>query len=123
MSDPVITLGGIELPGDLSWPDRYTWNAVAVSSEYSLTGALIIQSSTKLAGRPITLEGADNRAWATRDQVTAIQALQAVAGEEYTLIVRGETYTVMIIAVSATPLWDVADDSDPVALKIEMITM
>lgn len=49
-----IILDTVELPDDLAWPDRYSWQAVDVSVEYSLTGAAIIQSAEKQAGRPIT---------------------------------------------------------------------
>lgn len=119
----VITLGGVTLPADLAWPDRYAWQAVEVSTEYSLTGALLVQISKKLAGRPITLQGADNRAWATRATVEAVKALQAVAGAEYTLSLEGGSYTVVIVSVEADPLWDLAPaaETDYCAMTIQMI--
>lgn len=119
----VITLGGVTLPADLAWPDRYAWQPVVNATEYSLTGALIIQSATKLAGRPITLQGADNRAWATRTTVEAVKALQAVAGQTYTLSIESGSYTVMILSVEAEPLWDLAPASsgDYCAMTISMI--
>lgn len=119
----VITLGGVTLPADLAWPDRYAWQPVTVSIEYSLTGALIVESAEKLAGRPITLQGADNRAWATRATVDAIKALQAVAGADYTLSLEGQSYTVMILSVEADPLWDFApaSDTDYCAMTIKMM--
>ena len=116
----VITLGGVELPGDLAWPDQYAWQAAEVTTEYSLTGALLTSISIKQAGRPITLTGADNRGWATREQVTALKALQA-AGASCALSLRGESFTVLIASVEATPLWDFADDSDDVAVTIKLI--
>jgi len=116
----VITLGGVELPGDLAWPDQYAWQAAEVTTEYSLTGAVLTEISVKQAGRPITLSGSENRGWATREQVTALKALQA-AGTPCALSVRGETFTVLIASVEATPLWDFADASDVVAVTIQMI--
>lgn len=119
----VITLGGVTLPADLAWPDRYSWQPVAVSTEYSLTGALIVESSEKQSGRPITLQGADNRAWATRATVDAIRTLQAAVGQSYTLSLESQTYTVMILSVEADPLWDLAPASsgDYCAMTIKMI--
>ena len=52
-----ITLGALALPSGLVWTDELTWTPVVQSSEYSLTGALLLEISTQLAGRPITLTG------------------------------------------------------------------
>jgi hypothetical protein len=119
----VITLGGVTLPADLAWPDRYAWQPVVVNTEYSLTGALILQSAEKLSGRPITLQGTNNRAWATRATVEAIRTLQAVADATYTLSLEGQSYTVAIMAVTAEPLWDLApaSNTDYCAMTIEMV--
>ena len=117
-----ITLGAVSLPGDLAWVDRYSWNPVSLNIDYSLTGALIVQSAVKQAGRPITLQGSDNRAWADRATLTALQSLQA-AGATAALSVRGESFTVRIESLDAAPLWDWADDSDPVALTLKMIAV
>jgi len=57
----------VSLPKDLQWADELTWNAVAQSTEYSLTGALLIQEGVRQKGRTITLVGLDNMAWITRD--------------------------------------------------------
>lgn len=116
-----ITLDTIELPDDLAWPDRYSWQSVEVIVEHSLTGAAIVSSAEKLAGRPITLQSADNRAWVTRETVDALKILQADADATYSLSVRGESYDVAIQSVEATPLYDWADDSDACAVTIKMI--
>lgn len=115
-----ITLGGVELPGDLAWPDQYAWQAAEVTTEYSLTGAVLTEISVKQAGRPITLTGADNRGWASRATVASLKALQA-AGASCALSLRGESFTVLIESVDAAPLWDFADDSDAVALTLKLI--
>lgn len=74
----------ITLPEDLHWVDELTPWKVSQVIEYSLTGAMIIQESAKLAGRPITLQsgtaGGSAYGWATREQVEALQALEATAG-------------------------------------------
>ncbi len=116
-----ITLDIVELPDDMAWPDRYSWQSVEVSVEYSLTGAAIVQSAEKQAGRPITLQSMDNRAWVTRETVDALKALQADAEATYSLSVRGESYDVVIQSVEAEPLFDWADDSDSCAVTLKLI--
>jgi hypothetical protein len=37
--------------------------------------------------------------------------------------VRGESFTVLNESLDAAPLWDWADDSDPVALTLKMIAV
>lgn len=55
----MITLGALQLPDGLYWSDEIGWSPVAENAgDYSLTGAPLIQRSVKLAGRPITLRGA-----------------------------------------------------------------
>ena len=117
------SLSGVTLPDDLAWPDRDSWQPVSVATEYSLTGALIVETASKQAGRPITLQGADNRAWVTRATVASLKALQAVAGQTYALTVRDESYTVVIQEITAEPLWDLADDSDYCAVTLKMVTV
>lgn len=116
-----ITLDTLDLPDDLAWPDRYSWQPVEISVEYSLTGAAIVYSAEKQAGRPITLQSTEQRAWVTRVLVDALKSLQAVADATYTLSVRGESYTVMIQSIDATPLFDWADDTDSCAIILKLI--
>lgn len=118
-----ITLDTLELPDDLAWPDRYAWQPVDVTVTYSLTGSAIVAPAEKLAGRPITLQSGDTRAWLTHAEVAAVKALQAVVDAEYSLTVRGETFDVVIQSVEATPLIDVSDDSDYCSVTIKMVTM
>jgi len=78
----------ITLPVDLQWVDEFSPWKVAQVFEHSLSGALIVQESAKLAGRPITLQSGSNYAWATRETVQALQTLEAVAnGPNMTLSV------------------------------------
>lgn len=98
-----ITLGAITLPATLVWEDEFTWSPVALSTEYGLTGALIVQESTKLAGRPITLVGkSDRNAHTGGISLTALQTLKTalnVAGAQWTLTLHdARTFTVMAAA-------------------------
>lgn len=47
----------MELPDTLVWLDEYDWSPVMQVAEHGITGALLVQESTRLAGRPITLSG------------------------------------------------------------------
>lgn len=83
MTDLTITLTSgstvITLPGDLQWVDEMTpWKVVQVY-ENTLTGALLVSESGKLAGRPITLQSGADFGWVQRSVVLALQDLAAVA--------------------------------------------
>jgi hypothetical protein len=70
-----ITLDAVTLPDDLIWTDEFTWSPINSAEKYTLTGALIIESGTKLKGRPITLDGDDGAAWIDRATLLALNAL------------------------------------------------
>jgi hypothetical protein len=78
----------ITLPEDLQWVDEFAPWKVAQVFEHSLSGALIVQESAKLAGRPITLQSGGDFGMASRAVVEALQTLEAVAnGPTMTLTV------------------------------------
>ena len=90
-----LTLGALTLPQGLRFSDEFTWSPLTQATEYSLTGALIVQQAEKQAGRPITLEGGKDFAWLTRTEVAALKALLD-AGEEMTLTLHdARTFTVL----------------------------
>lgn len=70
-----ITLNAITLPQGLLWEEEFTWSPLAQATEYSLTGALIVEQAIKQAGRPMTLIGGKDFAWITRAQVAILKAL------------------------------------------------
>lgn len=69
----------LTLPDDLLWSDEHSWSAAVASSSYLITGALLIQSATRQAGRPVTLVGAADMAWVTRSTVEQLRAWAAIA--------------------------------------------
>lgn len=75
LADEVVLL----LPDDLLWSDEHAWSPVVSTASYLLTGALLIQSATRLAGRPITLVGAPDMAWVSRATVEQLRAWAALA--------------------------------------------
>ena len=60
------------LPDDLLWSDEHSWSPATASVSYLITGALLVQSAVKLAGRPMTLAGAQDMAWITRSCVQTL---------------------------------------------------
>lgn len=61
------------LPDDLLWTDEHSWSPTVVSTSYLITGALLVQTATRQAGRPITLVGAPDMAWVTRATVEQLR--------------------------------------------------
>lgn len=60
----------VTLPNDLFWKDEFEWTPTQKKADYSLAGSLILQTSLKLAGRPITLQPPDDSmAWLKRSTV------------------------------------------------------
>ncbi len=86
LTDGTLTL---TLPGDLAWTDEYAWTPVVQEAGYSLTGALVVETASKQAGRPITLQSGDDRAWVSRADVDQLHAWASMAGKALTLTLRG----------------------------------
>lgn len=95
-----ITLGALALPSGLVWSDEFAWTPVQQSSEYALTGALLVEVSVKQAGRPITLtgqaSGRDYTVWITRADLLTLKAALEVPGATFTLTLHdARTFTVV----------------------------
>ena len=102
-----ITLGAIPLPAGLFWSDEFAWTPVSLSTEYSLTGALLVQAATKQAGRPITLtgqsDGLNHTAWISRTNLMALKTALNVTGASWTLTLH-DTRTFAVMAAPDEPL-------------------
>lgn len=112
-----ITLDGITLPEDLEWSDEYDWSPVGQEIAISMTGALIIEEAAQIKGRPITLQGNDDRSsWASRGVVEALRVKAASPGLSMTLNFRGTEHAVMFrrdqVPVSARQVVGYADPID-----------
>lgn len=82
----------IELTDHLEWKDEFSWSATTSTHQYLLTGALLVQTSTKLAGRPITLESGSNAVYVTRQKVLDLLAWAETPDQIYTLEFTNERY-------------------------------
>ena len=85
----------VTLPPDLEWQDEYAWQPVEQSTEFSLTGALIVQSGERQAGRPITLAGETDRSTLLRAALDQIATWAALPGQQMTLTLRSVARTVI----------------------------
>lgn len=102
-----LTLGGIELPDDLLWSDEFAYTAITQAQNRTLGGGLILEETETVAGRPITLQGGEDYAWATRTTVVALRTLAEAAGATHPLeLPDGRTFTVAFRRGSSTPAID-----------------
>lgn len=66
------------LPDDLLWQDEHAWSPAVAAVFYLVTGALLVQSATRQAGRPITMIGAPDMAWVTRSTILTLADWAAI---------------------------------------------
>lgn len=59
----------LTLPDDLLWIDEHSWTPPVATVSYLLTGALLVESAVRQAGRPITLIGNDDMGWVTQNSL------------------------------------------------------
>lgn len=67
----------LSLPDDLLWVNEHAWTPSVVSVSYLLSGALLVESAVRQKGRPITLQGAPDMAWVTRQSLNTLYAWAA----------------------------------------------
>jgi hypothetical protein len=89
----------LTLPDDLLWSDEHSWSPVVSSVSYLITGALLVQSATRQAGRDITLVGAADMAWVTRSVVNVLRdwaalPLDSATGRFELTLTDGRIFTV-----------------------------
>lgn len=106
-------LHNVALPADMVWTDEFTWPTVIKSTEYTLTGALVVDSGQRLAGRPITLAGAEDYGWITRATVDALRTLaSALPGEFVLTLADARAFNVVFAPdepIAAQPIVPIAD--------------
>lgn len=98
-----------ELPDRLLWIDEYAWSPVVTEARTGTNGMLLVHVGTRLAGRPISLDGHGGNAWITRAQCDQMDAWAALAGATFTLLLRGAARTVLLIEFQAEPIWKLLD--------------
>lgn len=107
----------VALPADLVWTDEHTWTPAIASVSYLLTGALLVESSARQKGRPITLAGAADMAWITRGTLNTLHSWASVPGASYELtLADGRLFTVAFrhhdVPIEAEPVTGFAARND-----------
>jgi hypothetical protein len=122
----------LPLPDDLLWSDEHAWSPAVASVSYLLTGALLVQSATRQAGRPITLVGPSDMAWMTRAAVTTLHnwaaaPLSASSGRFELTLTDARVFTVAFrhfdTAVEAEPVLGFPARSDTDFYRITLRLM
>ncbi|CAN7366086.1 hypothetical protein LJR118_002175 [Acidovorax sp. LjRoot118] len=107
MSTAYHTLGLVQIPRGMVWVDEFSWSPVEKTTEYSTTGALLVDVGERLAGRPITLQATDEHGWLARTVLQDVLALAADPEGVYVFThADGREFTVMFAPddpVTATP--------------------
>jgi hypothetical protein len=97
----------------LLWTDEFTWSPVKQVTGPSTTGALLVHVGVRLAGRPITLDGVESKAWVTRALCEWLETVAALPGIVLTLVLRGVSRQVIFDheqgGFEAVPVWRIAD--------------
>lgn len=122
-------LNGIALPAGMLWVDEFAWVAALTAVERGLTGAQIIDVATKVEGRSITLQGAQDQGWIRRATLQAVRALADVPGGKYVLkLATGEQFTVMFAPenpIEAQPIRrpELPENTHPYVATLRLITV
>jgi hypothetical protein len=82
---PILLQGDVTLPDDLLWTDEFTWVKAGQARSRALQGSLIIETSTALAGRPISLSAKDDMAWIPRSMLERLYAWASLENTELLL--------------------------------------
>ncbi|WP_019024053.1 MULTISPECIES: hypothetical protein [unclassified Thioalkalivibrio] len=71
-----MKLNSVELPPDLEWEDEWAWEPYPEEAAHAIDGTHITERGMeRQGGRPVTLSGAEDRAWADRPTLEALTAL------------------------------------------------
>jgi hypothetical protein len=121
----------LALNKDLVWADEHQWAPTSDVEERTVTGGLIVEPWTMVAGRPVTLQSdGDDFGLVLRSQVETLRAWSAVAGLTLELSFHGQVMAVNFRAldgpaVAATPIWTAGAPSptDRMQLTLKLRTL
>ena len=128
----LATEAALLLPDDLLWSDEHAWTPAVSSVSYLITGALLVQSATRQAGRPITLIGPADMAWVTRTTLETLRSWAAVPLSDTTgrfalTLTDGRAFTVAFrhqdTAIEAEPVMGIPARSDADLYRLTMRLM
>lgn len=129
------TLGAVQIPRGLIWVDEFDWSELETAAERGITGANIIDVAENIAGRPITLQGAENSGWLTRADVLSLQAMAAALDVDdepvtYTLtLADGRVFSVIfapgVKPIEAKPIGrpELSTEPNPYVATVRLVTV
>ncbi len=124
-----ISLDAVVLPEDLIWTDEYLWTPIKQTTERGLTGANIIDSGVKTAGRSITLVGEPNWVECPRSLLNTLHAKLADNAEMILTLHDARQFTVRFdhqsTPIQSEPVIDFnnPEDSDENSITLRFITI
>lgn len=125
------TLDAIEINAGCRWIDEFDWSPIQSTKEYSVTGAMIVDAGTRLAGRPVTLQATESSGWngMTRAVIKSLFALSETHAEHQLTLADGRILDVIFAPgaepIEARPLVDRENppDSWPYIIKLRLVTI
>jgi len=84
----------LTLPRELLWVDEYAWSPVVSQQAYTGTGALVIDHWLRQAGRPMTLQAEQTRAWCERGALETLRQWAAQPAVVFALSYLGRAFSV-----------------------------
>lgn len=123
----MATLDSLILPEDLIWIDEFNWTPVQQSEEFTVTGALIIDSGIKQAGRKMTMQGGVDYAWIDRGNLKILYDLLPANAEMTLTLNDARVFTVIFDhqaqPIESSPIIDYSTpiDADKNALTVRLI--
>lgn len=128
-----VTTGTIiELDDELYPSDEHEWSSVASNTKYALDGTMIVEQSTRQAGKPYTMQAPSDMGFLTRSTVNALKAERDTLGATYWLDYRadGQVKRIKVIfdttgddAITATPAKEFISPSldDPFIVTLKFL--
>jgi hypothetical protein len=133
LTHPTAGVGGtplaVTLPPDLIWENEFAWRQVEQTTQYTSTGALLVDQWVKQAGRPMVLKGDATYGWALRSLLNTLNAWAAQTELQLTLLRNGTPWTVIFDqaanAIEAEPVVPYSDpeDGDHYAITLRFLIL
>lgn len=124
-----MILDTLTLPTDLIWIDEFDWTPVQQTQTYSITGALIIESGVKQAGREITFAGDNTSGLISRADLKTLESKLTKTTPLVLTLNDARTFNVIFNhskkPIEAKPFIDYSDvdNADLYTLKINLLAV
>ena len=129
MANHTLTKGAttITLPAGMLWEDEYTTAPIKTAATPTIDGGMIFEQAVQVAGRQVTLAGANDRGWITKGVLDDLYAFTTSTGEMTLTLADGRVLTVVFAGnpISAEGLWPLClpDDTDYFIATIRLLAV